>query len=318
MLVHSGRCRLTWLSSVCLLLNLGCAAVPYQYGKFHADDDVRPVVQIEYGQPNKTLDRIGWVVGLPARILPLSSKINNHQISTETTEKITAYLEKNDVTDVFVSVNQYAPKDEWRRLRENQRIAPGWKYTAGTLSVVGYTIFPGRIFGGDRYNPFTNSLHINSDVPAVALEEAAYAKDVRARNYPGTYAAINQLPIFSLWHHTRAVGDVLGYTRAENDWETEKQAYHVLFAHIGAQSASEAGPFMVPSSSLLVSPVLGLGGAVVGHGVGRTMAARRAEEIEAAEPADDGVQLTGYTEEQQPDSKVPRLLPDGEDSNLER
>ncbi len=68
----------------------------------------RAQVEVEQGRPNKTLDRIGWVVGLPARIVPLDSKINNHQVSPETIAKLATYLEQNDLADVTVLVNHYA------------------------------------------------------------------------------------------------------------------------------------------------------------------------------------------------------------------
>ena len=74
----------------------------------------------------------------------------------------------------------------------------------GAISVIGYTVFPGRIFGGDRYNPYTNSLYLNSDVTALVLREAAYGKDIHSQKMPGTFAAIQDLPVIGLWSDTRA------------------------------------------------------------------------------------------------------------------
>jgi len=294
--------RALWIVGLLMFGSAGCAATPYRFSRFRAADEEPQPVVIEYGEPNKTLDRLGWFFGLPGRILPFDSKVNSHDISPETTQKLVAYLEKNDLTDVYVAVNQYDPKGQWRRLRENERIAPGWKYSTGLFSLLGYTLLPGRVFGGDSYNPFTNSLYVNSDVPAVVLCEAAYAKDVHSRGLPGAYATVNELPFVSLWRHTLAVSDVLGYARVEDDWEVEEQAYHVVYPQIGAHTAMAADPF-VP---LLVSPALGIGGAVVGHTAGRTIAARRTKERESAEarpeadPAEDEIRLTGATE-QEPD-----------------
>jgi hypothetical protein len=172
----------------------------------------------------------------------------------------------------------------------------------GTLTVVAYTVLPGRIFGGDYYNPFTNSLYLNSDVTAIVLCEAAYAKDVYSRKYPGAYAAINEFPLLSLWHKTIAVSDILGYAQAEDDWQIEKETYHVVYPFIAAHGASIADPF-VPT---LVSPIIWLGGAAVGHTVGRTLAARRDHELHDGPPSEDGdspegrIQLTDYVEEQMP------------------
>jgi hypothetical protein len=207
-----------------------------------------------------------------------------------------AYLEKNDLADVPVFVNHYDPAGEWRRLRENSLVAPGWRYSLGVVSWLGYTLVPNRVIGGDHYNPYTNSLHLNSDVPAIVLHEAAFAKDIHSRKRPGTYAAINELPLLSLWHQSRAAGDVLGYAQTQHDWETEREAYHVLYPRIGAETTVIASPF-VP---MFVGPVLGFGGAAVGYVTGRSVAAHRAGQRRDVEPpteiASDGVQQASTTE----------------------
>lgn len=274
-----------------LWLVCGCATTgPYEYGQFHpgrpAGTDVTAVA-IEYGTPNKTLDGIGNILGIPAKVLSLNSKVDNHHVSDETIEKLTAYLEKNDLTDVRVSVNQYSPRDQWRRLRENDRISPGWRYTAGTLGWMSYTIRPGRLFGGTEYNPFTNTLYVNSDVPALLLAEAAYAKDIHGRKFPGAYAVFaNGLPVVSIWRQSRAVSDVLGYARAEQDWDVEKQTYRVMYPQIGASAFGGAGVVVTGSpgslTSFVVGPLLGTGGAVAGHAAGRTISNRRESELKHA------------------------------------
>jgi len=187
-----------------LVLGSGCAATPYRFGRFHPDQpdgtNVQPVV-VKQGKPHKTLDKIGRVVGVPAQLFTLNSKPNNHKVSPETLEKVNTYFERNDVTDVLVAVNDYDPKGQWQRLRENDRINPFWRYTAGTLNWLGYAIIPNRIFGGDEYNPFTNTIILSSDVPALALAEAAYAKDIRSQRNPGAYATINDFPVLSMIRH---------------------------------------------------------------------------------------------------------------------
>ena len=249
----------------------GCASTPYQYGRFHSqqlDSVDRPAVVIQHGKPDKTLDRLGWVAGIPERVFTLNSKASNHHVSSETVEKVRLYLEENDLTDVVVSVNDYDPKGQWRRLRENYRIDPFWRYSVGTLSWLGYTLFPTRVFGGDEYNPFTNSLYLTSDVPALVLAEAAYAKDIHSQSLPGTYATLSCLPILSLLRHSRATSDVLGYARIHGDWPGEEEAYQVLYPHVGATTFGPVSHF-VP----VVGPFMSAGGALVGHATGRTVTA---------------------------------------------
>ena len=86
---------------------------------------------IVYGKPHRLAERIGYVIGLPERMLTLHPSVNNHEFSETTREQLLAYLRKQNITDVYVRVNQYDPAGEWRRLRENSRIAPGWRYTIG-------------------------------------------------------------------------------------------------------------------------------------------------------------------------------------------
>ena len=267
-----------WLAGLWLLSNLGCVTAPYQFGRFDRlpGEAEKPVdVAVDYGVPNKTLDRIGWVVGLPSRLFPLHAGVNNHHVSDETKDQVVKYLEENDLTDVCVRINQYDPKGEWQRLRENRRISAAWRYTGGVFCHLHYTLLPGRIVGGDWYNPYTNSLYINSDVPALVLHEAAYAKDIHSRRYPGTYSAINHVPLLWMWRQTVCVNDILSYAQREADWEIEKQTYHVVYPMIGAH----AGMSVSPLAPFGFEPLLGLGGALIGHATGRTASALRAADL---------------------------------------
>ena len=270
---------------ICFLMSIlilsvasGCATTPYRYGQFHPSQPdgvaLQPIV-VEFGTPHKTLDRIASVVGLPARILTLNKNVNNHEMSAQTLDALQEYLEKNDITDVYVAVNMYDPKGQWGRLQQNNRISPLWRYSYGTLTWLGYTIIPVRVFGGDHYNPFTNTLNLSSDVPAMVLAEAAYAKDIHSQRHPGTYAAIvHDTPVLSFWRQRKAASDVLGYARLHDDWELEKQAYHVLYPHIASSTVATAG-HLVP----VYGPFMGIGAAAVGHVAGRTVAAARASEL---------------------------------------
>ncbi|MFN0051798.1 MAG: hypothetical protein ACKV0T_06385 [Planctomycetales bacterium] len=288
---------------LCLLACLGCATTPYRYGSFHPASEPRSPLVIEADGPHESLDRIEEVIHWPARVIPFAPQPKPRELSPETQAKLTAYLEKNDLQDVYVAVRQYNPSDQWQRLQANELISPGWRYSVGALSVMQYTLLPGRLLGSNRYNPYTNTLHVNSDVPAGILYAAAYAKDVHGRKLPGTYAAVNSLPVLSLGRQARAAGDVLGYARTEADWNVEKEAYLVLYPEIAASMASLGGPF-VPA---LASPLLRMGGAAVGHTAARTMAARREKELAPEDLKKDDplsnpdhseskLQLVGYEE----------------------
>ncbi|HEY1785423.1 MAG TPA: hypothetical protein VGG30_07730, partial [Pirellulales bacterium] len=117
----------------------------------------------------------------------------------------------------------------------------------------------------------------------IALYEAAYAKDLHGHKLPGTYAVLSGLPGIAIFRRSHDVSDVLGYAQAQNDWETEQQAYHVLYPQVGAETASIAGPVMPVWWAM---PILGMGGAAAGHVTGRMVAAHRASQIEKASKAE--------------------------------
>ena len=275
------------LMLTCGASNVGCAVTQYRYSHYRDSTlDCNAVAKseteavFEYGRPNKTLDRLAWGVGLPSRILPLSSRVNNHDISAETTAKLSRYLHENDLDDVLVRVNQYDPKGEWKRLWDNTRISPGWKYTFGAGMLVQYTLFPGRVFGGDHYNAYTNSLYVNSDVPAMLILEAAYAKDIHARPLPGPYAAINELPVLETWRLSYGLNDTLGYAQLNDDWELERETYAIVYPIMGIEVAlgGHSAISSLASVPLVVLPIAAVGGAATGHVLGQTTIKRRERE----------------------------------------
>ncbi len=302
----SRRCWLLFLLAITSgACHVGCTVTPYRYGHHQqsAGECNSSVVSdteavFEYGRPNKTLDRLAWVVGMPSRILPLSSKVNNHDISPETTDKLSCYLRENDLSDVLVRVNQYDPKGEWKRLRENPRISPGWKYTFGAGMLVQYTLFPGRVFGGDHYNAYTNTLYVNSDVPALLILEAAYAKDVHDRRLPGPYAAINELPVLETWRLSYGLNDTLGYAQLNDDWELERETYAIVYPVMGIEAAlgGHSAVSSVATLPLLTMPITAIGGAATGHVLGRTTIKRREREraLESESESDEEIQVTDF------------------------
>ncbi len=160
-----------------------------------AEDSPCAEPRIEYGRPHKVIDAVGWAFGIPQKILLWDRRAVNHCVTKDTEQSLELYLNDNALTSTKVRINQYDPGGEWRRLVKNKEVGAGWRYTVGTLDVLAYTLFPGRLFGEDRYNPYTDSVYIYSDIPSIAQEQAAHAKLVRQRAHPGTYAALTSLPI---------------------------------------------------------------------------------------------------------------------------
>jgi hypothetical protein len=228
------------------------------------------------------LQRLVYIVDSPSRILPFGPKGMKHEISPETAEKLTDYLEKNDLRDVYVCVNHYDPAGEWRRLKENQAISPVWRYSLGMFSFVGYTLLPNPLFRTNKYNPYTNSLYLNSDQPLSILHEAAVAKEIHSQKLPGSYTALTSLPGMSLVRETRVVGELVGYARAEQDWKLEQETYRVLYPQVGGQSIGMAANL---SPVWWARPIVGMTGSAVGHVAGRTVESNRSREMREADVA---------------------------------
>ncbi|TWT47699.1 hypothetical protein [Botrimarina hoheduenensis] len=233
-------------------------------------------IDVEHGEPMPVIDGVGWVLGIPKKLVLWDRRVDNHQISSETVDEAADFLANKEVDGVMIRVNQYDPFGEWKRLGENERVGLGWRATFGTVYTLGYSVLPGRLFGGDWYNPFTNTVHVYSDVPALALEQAAQAADTRERTHPGFYSAVRVLPFVGLVHETRSKQAVYNYVDETGTPAERAEARRVLQPQLGTEVGGQAA-ILVPQGDALLQ----LGGAAIGHAVGRYQAAQIIEEAQA-------------------------------------
>lgn len=224
--------------------------------------------QIEIGKKHRYLDPVGNFFGIPAKLTLWDRRVDNHKISERTLLTMADYLESNNLGHVKVRANQYHPKDEWKRLRQNKTMSPLIRYTFGALSVARGAILPGRIFGGDHFNPYTQTIHLYSDVPAIALHEGGHAKDFSRREYQGLYTlAYSILP---LWHETLATEDTFSYLETQGDPQMLAEADRILYPAYSTYVGSSLGNFS-PAYSF---PIY-LGSLVLGHANGKILANQR-------------------------------------------
>lgn len=263
-----------WISFSMLAALSGCSAFPTsaqdKVSRFDVSHDVvspkgeagtfDQAVKVVRGRPNRFIDGLGDIVGLPNRIALWDRRVSNHQVSAHTEQQLVDYLEANQLDRTLVRVNQYDPIDEWKRLVTNDQIGFGWRSTIGTYNLFKYTVIPGRISGGDWYNPYTNTVNLYSDVPALALTSGAYAKDVASRTYPGTYAALQELPVVGLQSETLATKEILKYSSATFSDKESSEYREILAPAYGASVGSQLASFF-PYGTLIGR----LGGAAVGH-----------------------------------------------------
>ena len=221
--------------------------------------------QFEYGQPRKIPDAVGWVFGIPEKIVLWDRRAVNHNVSAETEQNLAQYLDANGLHSTKVRINQYDPIGEWRRLGANKEVGAGWRYTVGAFDTMAYTLFPGRLFGSDGYNPYTDTVNVYSDIACLAQEQAAYAKLVHARPHPGTYAALTSLPVARLWPAKQSKSDVLDYTLVSGAPDQQYEASRIFYPEFGAEVGGDASVFVggkIP---------LSLVGAGIGHAAALTI-----------------------------------------------
>ena len=254
-----------------------CVSIPYQRLDQAALLRVHPTTppgepQIERGKANVILDSTGWVLGIPSKIILLDRRVDNHHVRPEIENALREYLAYNGLSDVKVRVNQYAPQREFIRLVRNKGVAWGWRYSLGLLSWLYGVILPGRLLGGDNYNPYTDTISLYSNISAIGLHEGGHAKDFSGQTLKGTYAAAYMMPIFSIYAESRASCDAVSYLYAHGTGKAEKEAYCTLYpafgTYIGGMFSSGLGP---------LSPWY-YAGVVPGHIIGRLKAARVDEE----------------------------------------
>jgi hypothetical protein len=278
------------LVSLTLAFHLtGCISLPYKFGANLNAENIEPVTsgadqagastppkaeyEISRGEPYALLDGLGhYLISLPTKLLIWNWSIENHDISPETEKAISDYMRANNLSKVKVRLNEYAPFDEFSRLLDNEEVGAGWRYTFGAITWLVYTVFPGRLFGGDHYNPYTNSISLFSDHRAVALHEGGHAKDLAAKEWKGSYAALSIIPLAPLWFEAEASTDALSYVEHHRtdgvaeaaDWE--RDAYKVLYPAYGTYIGGSV------VSLLPIDPAYALIFVIPGHIVGRIKA----------------------------------------------
>ena len=241
-----------------VLTSMGCSSFKALEKRSFVPDQTLQQVQVERGKPRPIIDAAGRFFGWPNRIAIGKSGVDSHDISAATEMEIVNYLEHTGLSSVLVRSNQYAPLGEFKRMLANDQIRPIWKSTFGTYNLLKYTLVPGRLFGGDWYNPYSNSLHVYSDVPTLAISRATYAQDMRTRVNPGAYAAIKDIPFVGLTHDTTATQLALQWY--EDKPEELDAAREILLPSYGAAVGGQVAS-LLPYGEVV--------GRLLGGGAGR-------------------------------------------------
>lgn len=287
------RACLRALLCIGIMNGSGCTTIPYEYASERDFVNAPPLAQGEdqfvFGKECSLLDASDWIWpgSLLRKLLLWNSKVDSHQVSGGTIDALRKYLGLNRLDRVKVRINAYCVGDEWRRTMRNDSVAPAWRYTVGFWSWLMYTILPGRFFGGDSYNPYSNTINIYSDIPSVALHEGGHAKDFAQRKYKGTYAFLYSfVPFYNMYPEALATNDALSYLYAQRDWEEYRQAYKVLYPAYGTYVGGNLSSWI--ATPWWYWPYLGYAAVIPGHALGRVKAARVEGDQDEDEPHNDG------------------------------
>ncbi|MFO7764833.1 MAG: hypothetical protein R6V33_00220 [Pelovirga sp.] len=260
-----------------LLISSGCASVPYRQGVSFEDPQLVTAtvedINIVRGRPHGFLDAADWIWpgSLLGKLVLWDWRVDRHKIGDETERVVRSYLTVNELPHVKVRLNQYAPGDELLRTVRNRSVGAGWRYTLGMLSWLQYTAFPGRFFGGDHYNPYSNSINLYSDIPAIAVHEGGHAKDFAGRKWKGTYAFSYQIPFVNLYHEARASNDALGYLREHEDYVLQREGYRIMHPAYGTYIGSNISQWVSVDLGYLIYGAAVVGGHVTGRVRGMTL-----------------------------------------------
>ncbi|MBL8825644.1 MAG: hypothetical protein JNM18_01575 [Planctomycetaceae bacterium] len=272
-----------WIVGIALLVPLGLvgcatpsppantalvATTPRTYGTSQ--------IVVKHGTPNPRVDRLTRIVDWPRRTFRKDSP-DPREVSADTIERLVRYLEQNQLTDVTVYVNHYDPQEMWYRLMHNERVGAGWRYTAGRASLLSYRLLPPAAFARTEYDPYTNSLYLNSNALVHAVSAAAVAKELHESDRPGTTYAVTRAPGFAFLHARRNFREVVEYAKTADQWDLEQQAYRELCPRVGSESV-HIGTFFVAWWGGLALKAAGTAG---GYAVGRGLEAQRLAEREA-------------------------------------
>lgn len=234
---------------------------------------------ITRGRPMPFLDTLGNVLAIPNKLIFLNADFESHQIDEKVVEVIEGFATHHGLQDVRIRLNEYDPIGELGRLFANRRVTVFLRMTVGLLQWVAYCLNCGRLFGGDHYNPFSDTVNLYSSNTSIALHELGHVLDFRRVGWPGAYALIRLIPGVSLYQEYMASWYAVLYLRHIGDVDEEIRAYRLLFP---AYSTYVFGALLEWFPSTLTRGLL-LPVIAVGHVAGEVVARQRVDTVHAVD-----------------------------------
>lgn len=271
----------------CTVASAGCVSDSYRYGidatisqaRPHAPESTNP---ISHGVAQPKVDKLESIVQSPKRLFrklarrPALDPNDEEDQRAAAVDVASKYLAANGLNDIQIDVRVYQPREQWERLQSNEDIKPIWKYTGGTLNWLRYSILPMRAFHSDHYDPFTNTLNLNSTQASKAIYESALAKEYQRhrRIGVGAYAILQYVPFVPVYHNGKASSDVLTYSEHHLDGELTDELYPLAYSRLGSTVVSESLSVVTlsPNLPIFTGPLLRVAGGTAGRSTGTTLA----------------------------------------------
>ena len=242
------------------------------------DGSTRPA-RISRGRELPFIDGLANILSVPNKVLFGTTDFESHVIDEEIEASVEAFIAHHRLGDVHVRLNEYDPIGELGRLLGNARVSLLLRLTIGPLLWLAYLLNIGRLFGGDHYNPYSDTVNLYSGHKSIALHEMGHVLDFHRQKWPGLYGLIRLIPGIALYQEYMASLYAIEYLREEGDHAEEVRAYRVLFP---AYSTYVFGTVieLLPSAPTrpLLLPIIALG-----HVLGNVFGGKRAEALAPAE-----------------------------------
>lgn len=150
-------------------------------------------------------------------------------LSPTTIRIMNDFIEDNELESLNIEFQSETPKDDWDRLQANQSINPLLKYSLGSAHWLGYAIIKPSAWGKNYYDPYTNTMHINSNNAIEIMAEMSYAKIIQRQSYPGLYALGSKLPFMAIRAQKQKTDEMIAYAKLKQDWELEKATIRKMY-----------------------------------------------------------------------------------------
>lgn len=230
---------------------------------------------ISRGTPLALVDTTGNFLSLSNKLLFLSADLDSHYIDEDVERAMHEFAEHHGIEGGHVRINEYAPLDELGRVFSNGRVNILLRLSFGLLGWLSYVLMVNRIFGGDHYNPFADTVNIFSNHKGIALHEMGHLLDFRRRDYPGLYSLLRLIPGVALYQEYLASLYAVQYLDHIGDHDEELRAYRILFP---AYSTYVLGflAYILPNQ---VIRTIAMPFVVLGHVLGNVMAQKRIDAL---------------------------------------